>query len=130
MSIGFNYAEIHDMICRRKRAIRWALFRCSVSRISCGGLGLQVLHSKRSANCLVWALHSVSASSHPIWGTLLGNSCDGGHVFSWTPNDLIPVLHQKGLQWVGSDFPSYFLNCPYFAYISWVRFSCSFLFSF
>ena len=48
-----TYALIHDMIYRRKLAIQWAPFLCSILRISCGGLGLQVLHSKHNANCLV-----------------------------------------------------------------------------
>ena len=65
---GFKvgYAEIHGMSCKRILAIRWAPFRCSVSRISCDGLELQVLHSTHNASCLFSALHSVFASIHPI----------------------------------------------------------------
>jgi hypothetical protein len=36
-----NGASIHGMIYRRKLAIQWVPFQCSISRISCGGPELQ-----------------------------------------------------------------------------------------
>ena len=103
----FNYAAIHDMNYKRRLANRWALFRCFFSRIFCGEPGLRAHHSKRNASYPVWALHSASASSHLIWDTRFGNSCDDAHAFSWTPNDWTPVLPQKGFQWLKSDAPCY-----------------------